>query len=141
MSTQIPADLQYVDTHEWIHVDGDIATIGITDHAQQLLGDVVYVELTQGAEAGVVESVKAASDIYAPLSGTAVAINDALVAAPETANSEPYGAAWFFKIKLSNPAEVAGLLDAAGYAAVVGAQRPLRMSAYGRPRAGRSWLS
>lgn len=126
--SNIPADLKYVDTHEWLRLEADgTVTIGITDHAQELLGDVVYVELPQvgtsyetGAEAGVVESVKAASDVYAPIAGEVVAINDDLVNAPEKANQDPYGAAWFFRVRPSNPAELDSLLDAAGYAAEIG---------------------
>lgn len=126
--SNIPADLKYVDTHEWLRLEADgTVTIGITDHAQELLGDVVYVELPQvgtsyetGAEAGVVESVKAASDVYAPIAGEVVAINDDLVNSPEKANQDPYGAAWFFRVRPSNPAELDSLLDAAGYAAEIG---------------------
>lgn len=126
--SNIPADLKYVDTHEWLRLEADgTVTIGITDHAQELLGDVVYVELPQvgtsyetGAEAGVVESVKAASDVYAPIAGEVVAINDDLVNTPEKANQDPYGAAWFFRVRPSNPAELDSLLDAAGYAAEIG---------------------
>lgn len=126
--SNIPADLKYVDTHEWLRLEADgTVTIGITDHAQELLGDVVYVELPQvgtsyetGAEAGVVESVKAASDVYAPIAGEVVAINDDLVNAPEKANQDPYGEAWFFRVRPSNPAELDSLLDAAGYAAEIG---------------------
>ncbi len=126
--SNIPADLRYVDSHEWIRLEADgSVTIGITDHAQEALGDVVYVELPEvgkelanGQEAGVVESVKAASDIYAPLAGTVLAVNDALADAPEQVNGEPYEA-WFFKLQPSNPAELEGLLDAAGYQAVCSA--------------------
>lgn len=126
--SNIPADLKYVDTHEWLRLEADgTVTIGITDHAQELLGDVVYVELPQvgtsyetGAEAGVVESVKAASDVYAPISGEVVAINDDLVNVPEKANQDPYGEAWFFRVRPSNPAELDSLLDAAAYAAEIG---------------------
>ena len=126
--SNIPADLKYVDTHEWLRLEADgTVTIGITDHAQELLGDVVYVELPQvgtsyetGAEAGVVESVKAASDVYAPIAGEVVAINDDLVNAPEKANQDPYGEAWFFRVRPSNAAELDSLLDAAGYAAEIG---------------------
>jgi glycine cleavage system H protein len=121
--SQIPADLKYVDTHEWIRVEGDgTVTVGITDHAQSLLGDVVYVEhpevdaeLELGEEAGVVESVKAASDIYMPISGTIVEVNDLLEDAPETVNADPYHDGWFFKIKPSNEEELEQLLDADAY--------------------------
>ena len=127
--SQIPAELKYVASHEWIRDEGNgVVTVGITDHAQELLGDVVYVELpevgsnlAEGDGAGVVESVKAASDVYSPLAGEVLEINQALVDAPETANSDPYGAAWFFKLKLTNPADLDSLLDAQAYAAEVGA--------------------
>ena len=127
--SQIPAELKYVASHEWIRDEGNgVVTVGITDHAQALLGDVVYVELpevgshlAEGDGAGVVESVKAASDVYSPLAGEVLEINQALVDAPETANSDPYGAAWFFKLKLNNPADLDTMLDAQAYAAEVGA--------------------
>lgn len=127
--SQIPAELKYVASHEWIRDEGNgVVTVGITDHAQELLGDVVYVELpevgsnlAEGDGASVVESVKAASDVYSPLAGEVLEINQALVDAPETANSDPYGAAWFFKLKLNNPADLDTLLDAQAYAAEVGA--------------------
>ena len=127
--SQIPAELKYVASHEWIRDEGNgVVTVGITDHAQELLGDVVYVELpevgsnlAEGDGAGVVESVKAASDVYSPLAGEVLEINQALVDAPETANSDPYGAAWFFKLKLNNPADLDTLLDAQAYAAEIGA--------------------
>jgi glycine cleavage system H protein len=121
--SNIASELKYVASHEWIRVEGDgIVTIGVTDHAQDLLGDVVFVELPDvgaelagGDEAGVVESVKAASDVYAPLSGEIVAINEELEDSPELVNSDPYGDGWFFKIKLSDTAELNDLLDAEGY--------------------------
>lgn len=124
--SDIPSDLKYVASHEWIRVEGDgIVTVGITDHAQELLGDVVFIELPEvgaeldnGDDAGVVESVKAASDIYAPLSGEIVAVNELLVDAPETVNTDFYGDGWFFKIKLSDTSELDDLLDADGYAAL-----------------------
>ncbi|HYC47678.1 MAG TPA: glycine cleavage system protein GcvH [Burkholderiales bacterium] len=117
-----PNDLQYTPTHEWIRQESDgTVTIGITDHAQQQLGDVVFVEppapgrqVKKGEECGVVESVKAAADIYAPLSGEIVAANGELADAPEKINQDPYGA-WMFRIRPSDPAELTGLLDAAGY--------------------------
>lgn len=123
--SNIPANLQYVASHEWIRNEGDgTVTVGITEFAQDQLGDVVFVELpevgasvTAGDAIAVVESVKAASDIYAPVSGEIVAINEALVDAPEGVNADPFGAAWFFKIKLSNTAELDGLLNADAYAA------------------------
>ena len=111
--------------HEWVQVEGDVATVGITQHAQDALGDVVFVELpeignsyAQKDIAGVVESVKAAADIYMPVSGEIVAINEALQADPTLANSDPMGAGWFFKVKLSNPNEITALLDEAAYQAL-----------------------
>jgi glycine cleavage system H protein len=123
--SNVPNELKYVASHEWIRDEGNgIVTIGITDHAQDLLGDVVFVELPEvgdelsaGDDAGVVESVKAASDVYAPLSGEVVAINEALEDAPETVNSDPYGDGWFFQLKLSDTSELDDLLDADAYAA------------------------
>lgn len=124
--SDIPSELRYIDSHEWIGAAEDgIVTVGITDHAQNALGDVVFVELptpdtevSAGGEAGVVESVKAASDIYSPVSGTIVEINAALEESPELANSDPYGEGWFFRVRLSDPAELDGLLDAEAYAEV-----------------------
>ncbi|BBT14215.1 glycine cleavage system protein GcvH [Metapseudomonas otitidis] len=123
--SNIPADLRYAASHEWARLEADgTVTVGISDHAQEALGDVVFVELPElgkalaaGQEAGVVESVKAASDIYAPVSGEVIAINEELADSPELVNSDPYGA-WFFKLKPANTAELDKLLDAAGYAAV-----------------------
>lgn len=123
--SNIPNELKYVASHEWIREEGEgVVTIGITEHAQDLLGDVVLVELpdvgdevSAGDDAGVVESVKAASDVYAPLSGEVVEINEALEDSPELVNSDPYGDGWFFKLKLTDPAELDDLLDADGYAA------------------------
>ena len=125
--SNIPADLKYVASHEWLRLEADgTVTVGITEHAQELLGDIVFVELPEvGAnlaaeeQAGVVESVKAASDVYAPIAGEVVEINQALVDAPETANSEPYGAGWFFKVKPANPADMDDLLSAEQYAAEI----------------------
>ncbi len=127
MST--PGNLKYTDTHEWLKLEADgTYTVGITFHAQEQLGDVVYVQnpepgksFRQGDECGVVESVKTAADIYAPISGEIVAVNDALGDAPELINKDPY-ANWMFRIKPANPAELAGLLDAAGYEKVAQAQ-------------------
>lgn len=116
------ADRKYTKEHEWIMVDGDVATVGITDYAQSQLGDVVYVELpaagkqvTQMGQAAVVESVKAASEVYAPLTGEVVEANGALADNPALVNSDPAGAGWFFKIKLSNKGELTGLMDEAAY--------------------------
>ena len=123
--SNIPADLKYVASHEWLRLEADgSVTVGITDHAQELLGDIVFVELPEvGAnlaadeQAGVVESVKAASDIYAPIAGEVLEVNQELVDAPDTANTDPYGAAWFFRIKPANAADLDGLMDAAAYEA------------------------
>lgn len=123
--SNIPAELKYVTSHEWIRVEEDgTVTVGITDFAQEQLGDVVFIELPEvgtdvsaDQDIAVVESVKAASDIYAPLSGKIIAINDAVVDAPETVNEDPYGAAWFFKIELSDASQLDGLMDADAYAA------------------------
>lgn len=121
--SQIPSELKYVDTHEWLRVEADGSiSIGVTDHAQQLLGDVVYVELPAvgsqldaGQSSGVVESVKAASDIYAPIAGEVIAINEDLAGTPELVNEDPYGNAWFFRLKPANPADLDRLMDADGY--------------------------
>ena len=123
-----PNELKYASTHEWARLEADgTVTVGISDHAQAALGDVVFAEtpalgaqVIAGKEAGVVESVKAASDIYAPVSGEVVAVNSVLEDAPETINSEPYGAGWFFKIKPSNVAELDALLSAEGYQGSIG---------------------
>ena len=113
---------RYTDQHEWVRVEGDVAVVGITDYAQQQLGDVVYVELPavgkavkQGGEMAVVESVKAASEVYAPASGTVTEINDGLSASPQTINEDAEGKGWFAKIRLSNKGEVDKLMDAAAY--------------------------
>lgn len=115
--------LKYTPDHEWIRVEGEVATVGITHHAQDALGDVVFVELPEPGKtlaqkdvAGVVESVKAAADVYAPVSGQVTEVNEALRADPSLANSDPLGAGWFFKVKLSNPAELDALLDETAYA-------------------------
>ncbi|AKG16838.1 glycine cleavage system protein GcvH [Moraxella bovoculi] len=121
--SNIPNDLKYVASHEWLKLEDDgIIIVGITDHAQDLLGDVVFVELPEvgrtvsaDEEIAVVESVKAASDVYAPIAGEIVEINEELVDAPELANEDPYGKAWFFKIKPTNPADYDGLMAADEY--------------------------
>jgi len=119
-----PEELKYAASHEWARLDGDIVTVGISDHAQDALGDLVYVELPSvgdsvqaGDEAGVVESVKAASDIYAPVSGEIVEINEALADAPETVNSAPYTDGWLYRIRISDASELDKLLSADEYAA------------------------
>lgn len=120
---------KYSEDHEWISVDGDIGTVGVTEFAQEQLGDVVFVELPEvgatvasGDEAGVVESVKAASELYSPVSGEITETNGALEDEPGTVNSDPMGEGWFFKIKLSDPAELDGLMDEAAYKAFADAQ-------------------
>ncbi|MGZ0783226.1 glycine cleavage system protein GcvH [Pseudomonas saponiphila] len=125
--SDIPAHLRFAESHEWARLEADgTVTVGISDHAQEALGDVVFVELTQvgnvfgaGDQAGVVESVKAASDIYAPVAGEVIAVNEELSSSPELLNSEPYDA-WIFKLKPSSLAELDKLLDAAGYKAAIG---------------------
>ncbi|OUS35835.1 glycine cleavage system protein H ['Osedax' symbiont bacterium Rs2_46_30_T18] len=125
--SNVPTNRKYAESHEWILDNGDgTVTIGITDHAQELLGDVVFVELPEvgseiekGSEFSLVESVKAASDIYAPVSGEVVAVNEALEDAPESVNEDPFESAWIAKVKLSDASELDSLLDAAGYEAKV----------------------
>jgi glycine cleavage system H protein len=126
MSSNVPSDLKYAKSHEWVRVAGDTATIGITDHAQHELTDIVFVELPAanrqlkaGDSCAVVESVKTASDIYAPVSGQVVEVNKAVVDNPSLVNTDPYGAGWFFKIKLSQPAELNQLLAPAQYTAQI----------------------
>ena len=121
--SDIPSDLHYASTHEWVRPEGDgIFTVGISAHAQELLGDMVFVELPEvgsevnaGDDVAVAESVKAASDVYTPLTGEIVAVNDELEDSPELVNADPYGDGWLFKIKAEDPDEIADLLDAEGY--------------------------
>jgi glycine cleavage system H protein len=128
--SEIPSELKYARSHEWARLEEDgTVTVGITAHAQDALGDVVFVEhpevgqqLTAATEAGVVESVKAASDIYAPISGKVVAVNEALESAPETVNRDPYGDGWFFKLAPDASADLERLLDAHGYAELLEGQ-------------------
>src|SRR5262245_824002 len=127
MSSKVPADLKYAKSHEWVRVSGDTAVVGITDHAQHELTDVVFVELPAvgrkvkaGEACAVVESVKTASDIYSPVSGEVVEANKAVVDNPALVNSDPFGGGWFFKIKLAAPAEVGSLLSSADYAKQIG---------------------
>lgn len=124
-----PTDLRYTKEHEWVRVEGETGTVGITDHAQKELGDIVYVDLpkvgslaTKGQTFGSVESVKAVSDIYAPISGEIVAINDALATKPEMINEDPHGVAWLVKIKLSAPEEIKQLMSLEDYQTYVGAE-------------------
>lgn len=120
--TNVPSDLKYAKTHEWVRVSGNVATVGITDHAQHELTDIVFVELPAkdrevkaGDACAVVESVKTASDIYAPVSGKVIEANPAVPKDPSLVNGESYGQGWFFKIEMSNPAELEQLLSADGY--------------------------
>lgn len=122
---EFPTDLRYLETHEWARLEDGIVVVGISDHAQDALGDVVYVELPEvdaaigaGDEVAVVESVKAASDIYAPVAGVIVAVNEALEDAPELVNEAPYGDGWFFKIQPEDASELENLLSAADYQTV-----------------------
>ena len=126
---EFPLELRYLKSHEWAKQEGDVVVVGISDHAQEALGDVVYVELPEvdvecqaGDEIAVVESVKAASDIYAPVAGTVVAVNLKLEDSPELVNEAPYADGWFFKIKVSDPAAIEGLLTALQYQALCEAE-------------------
>jgi len=129
--SNIPKDLKYSKSHEWLKLNSDgTVTVGITHHAQDLMGDMVYVELpstgtkvTAGKECGVVESVKAASDVYAPVSGEIVEANGALADAPETVNKDCYGAGWMFRLKPASKSELDGLLDAKAYEALVASEK------------------
>jgi glycine cleavage system H protein len=124
-----PSNYRYTKQHEWIDVKGDTGTVGITDYAQHELGDVVFVELpkvgaklTAGKALGTVESVKAVSEIYSPVSGEVAEVNGSLGDSPEKINTDPHGAAWLVKLKLSNPGELSGLMDAAGYESFIASQ-------------------
>ncbi len=123
----IPATLKYTKDHEWVSIDGNVATVGVTDFAQSELGDIVFVEIetegeTMGKEEvfGTIEAVKTVSDLFMPVSGKIVEFNSGLESNPEAVNKDPYGDGWMIKIEMSNPAEVEGLLDAAAYKALVG---------------------
>ncbi|HPW98073.1 MAG TPA: glycine cleavage system protein GcvH [Flavobacterium sp.] len=124
----IPANLKYTKDHEWIAIDGDIATVGITDFAQKELGDIVYVEvetldqtMDRDEVFGTVEAVKTVSDLFLPLSGEIIEFNDSLESSPETVNTDPYGDGWMIKVKFSNPSEVAELLSSDDYKKLIGA--------------------
>ena len=126
---KFPADLKYTKDHEWLRVEGGIATVGVSDFAQDSLGDVVYVNLPEvGAEVRAgdavaeIESVKAVSDVFSPVSGEIVAINEELEGAEGTVNTDPYGAGWLFRVQLADPAEVASMMDVAAYEAYVAEQ-------------------
>jgi glycine cleavage system H protein len=121
-----PQDLKYAKTHEWLRMEGDTAVVGITDHAQGALGDITFVELPevgsevgQGAECGVIESVKAASDLYAPVAGQVSEVNTTLADTPELVNQDPYGAGWIFKLAQADPASADTLMDADAYEAMI----------------------
>ena len=123
MADTIPGDLKYTKEHEWARVQGKVVVVGVTAHAQESLGDVVYVELpkvgatvTEGKQFGVIESTKAVSELYSPLTGTVVKVNDALTDNPSTVNTDPYGAGWIIELELSDPKQVDALMDAAAYA-------------------------
>jgi glycine cleavage system H protein len=125
-----PDQFRYTKEHEWVNTQGDTASVGITDHAQSELGDIVYVDLPKvgakveaGKSLGSVESVKAVSDIYSPISGEVIAVNELLATAPEKLNADPHGEAWLVKVKMSVPAEVGGLMSAADYQAYIGAEK------------------
>jgi glycine cleavage system H protein len=125
-----PTDLRYTKDHEWVRLQGDTATVGITDYAQHELGDVVYVELPKvgtkllaGKSLGTVESVKAVSEIYCPVAGEVTEVNVALSEAPETINNDPHGQAWLIKLKVDDAGTVSGLMDAAGYQAFIAEQK------------------
>ena len=123
----VPTDLRYTKEHEWVRLDGDVATVGITDYAADQLGDIVFVELPEAGRAvdqfaafGVVESVKAVSDLFAPLSGEVTERNDALAGAPELVNSDPFGAGWLVRLRVSQPGQLEALLDPDGYEQLTG---------------------
>ena len=127
MSSKVPSDLKYAKSHEWVRLSGEMATVGITDHAQHELTDVVFVELPQvgrkvkaGEACAVVESVKTASDIYSPVSGEIVAMNQKVVDTPALVNDQPYGDGWFFQVRVSDVNEVSSLLGPAEYSAQIG---------------------
>lgn len=127
--SKVPAELRYTKSHEWVRDTDEGLVVGITDHAQDLMGDMVFVEfpkvgtrLVAGKECAVVESVKAASDVYAPVTGEVIAVNQALTDAPETLNSDPYGAAWLFKVRPSDKDASAALMDASAYEALLASE-------------------
>jgi glycine cleavage system H protein len=120
--SEVPSELKFLSSHEWVMVEDGVATIGVSDHAQELLGDLVYVELPEagttvaaGDSVGVIESVKAASDTYAPISGEVIEINEDLEDSPERINADPYGDGWMYKVAIEDPEELENLLDSAAY--------------------------
>ena len=124
--SEVPTELKYLSTHEWVLIEGNIATVGVSDHAQELLGDLVYVELPEegssvsaGDSVGVVESVKAASDTYAPVTGEVIEVNAELEDSPDRINDDPYGDGWMYKVQMEDPEEVSDLLSADAYGEVI----------------------
>jgi len=124
--SNVPSELKFLSSHEWVSVDGDVATVGVSDHAQELLGDLVFVELPEtgsavsaGDSVAVIESVKAASDTYAPVSGEIIEVNEELEDSPERINDDPYGDGWMYRVKMDDPGEVVDLLDADSYMDVI----------------------
>jgi len=124
--SNVPSELKFLSSHEWVSVDGDVATVGVSDHAQELLGDLVFVELPEtgsavsaGDSVAVIESVKAASDTYAPVSGEIIEVNEELEDSPERINDDPYGDGWMYRVKMDDPGEVGDLLDADSYMNVI----------------------
>ena len=127
--SNIPGELKYTSSHEWISVDGDSVTIGITHHAQELMGDMVFIEppevgasLKAESDCAVVESVKAASDVYAPIDGEVTEVNDAIADSPELVNKDPYGEGWMFKMTVADKSQLDGLMDAAAYEELVASE-------------------
>jgi len=124
--SEVPVELKFLSSHEWVLVEDNVATVGVTDHAQELLGDLVYIELPEqgstvaaGDSVGVIESVKAASDTYAPVSGEVIEVNEELEGSPERINHDPYGDGWMYKISMEDPEEVGDLLDAEAYSEAI----------------------
>lgn len=124
--SEVPSELKFLSSHEWVLVENGVATVGVTDHAQELLGDLVYIELPEegssvaaGDSVGVIESVKAASDTYAPVSGEVIAVNEELENAPDKINDDPYGDGWMYKVSMEDPEEVGDLLDAEAYSEAI----------------------
>ncbi len=124
--SEVPSELKFLSSHEWVLIEGGVATVGVTDHAQELLGDLVYVELPEqgssvaaGDSVGVIESVKAASDTYAPVSGEVIEVNEELENAPDKINDDPYGDGWMYKVSMEDPEEVGDLLDAEAYSEAI----------------------
>lgn len=124
--SDVPAELKYLSSHEWVLVEDNTATVGVTDHAQELLGDLVYVELPEqgstvaaGDSVGVIESVKAASDTFAPVSGEVIEVNEELEGSPERINHDPYGDGWMYKVAMEDPEEIEDLLDAGAYSEAI----------------------